>query len=71
MMIKGVQVNDIARQLNLAHSNISVVIHGHRPNLKVRQAIAAALGKSVSEIWPEKAEGRKEITRSPDAIRAL
>lgn len=71
MMIKGVKVNDIARELKLAHSNISVVIHGRRPNQKVRQAIADAIGKSVSDIWPEQAEGRNKNTRSPAAIRAL
>ncbi|WP_159441405.1 helix-turn-helix domain-containing protein [Desulfopila aestuarii] len=60
MMIKGVKVNDIARKLNLANSNIIVVIHGHRPNQKVRKGIADAICKSVSDIWPELAEGRKK-----------
>ena len=52
-MIADVKVLDIARRLNLPSSNVSVVISGYRPNPKVRQAIAEAIGKPVSEIWPE------------------
>lgn len=54
LLIKGVKVNDIAKSLNLSHSNVSVVISGGRPNHKVRQAIANAVGKSISDLWPEK-----------------
>lgn len=56
MLIRGVKVTDIARSLNLKHSNISVVISGNRPNHKVRKAIADAVGLSVSDLWPEQTE---------------
>jgi lambda repressor-like predicted transcriptional regulator len=59
LMIKGVRVIDIAANLGIKHPNVSAVIAGKRPTGHIRQAIASAINKSVSEIWPEAASGKK------------
>ena len=56
LMLNNVRVSDIARSLSLPHSNVTVVITGKRPNPRVRAAIAKAIKKPESEIWPETAK---------------
>ena len=50
----GVNVQQIADQLGVTHGFVSQVIHGVRSTKYVREAIAAAVNKSVHELWPEK-----------------
>jgi len=49
---RNITVTSIAKQLGLKQPNVSAVIRGGRRTPKVRKAIADAIGKSVSEIWP-------------------
>ena len=71
MMRRQISVTSIAKRLGMKQPTISQVIYGVRSTATIRQAIADAIGKEVTEIWPEKAEGRKKDTRPPDAIRAV
>jgi lambda repressor-like predicted transcriptional regulator len=42
----------IARKVGVSASHISNVIKGRRSTKRVRVAIARAVGKRVSELWP-------------------
>lgn len=61
LILHDKKVTGIARKLKLPHSNVSSVIAGHQRMAHVREAIAHAINKKVSEIWPESAkkEGNK------------
>lgn len=56
---RGVKTVDIAAECNVARPSVSHVIAGRRSTLHIRKAIAKAIEKPVSEIWPETAT-RKE-----------
>lgn len=49
----NVKVTNIAKSLGLKHPNVSRVIAGDRPTKRIRVAIAEAINKPVSEIWPD------------------
>lgn len=55
----GVKVIDIAQQCGIKHPNVSAVIAGQRPTAYIREAIAKAINKPVTEIWPEKTASKK------------
>ncbi len=42
----------IARDLGVNRSFVNNVIKGHRSTLRVRKAIAKAVGKRIEELWP-------------------
>ena len=46
-------VKSIAEKLSVKPPTVSQVIHRVRPGYKVRQAIAEAINKPVSEVFPE------------------
>lgn len=46
----------IAKMLHVSPVSVNDVVTGKRKTPRIRQAIAFALGKSVSEIWPEPAK---------------
>jgi predicted transcriptional regulator len=48
-----IKVNDIAKQLGVSHVAVSKVIHGKSRSNRVSNAIAKAVNKSVSDLWPE------------------
>jgi len=49
----GHKVSEIAKELGLKQPTVSAVIYGKRPTPRIRKAIALAIGKPVSEIWPD------------------
>lgn len=51
MIDAGVTGSDIARSVNVDNTTIYHTISGRRKSLRMRSAIAEALGKSVSELW--------------------
>ena len=57
---KGFSQVDIARMLKVHPVCVHEVIIGKRKNPRIRAAIAMAVTKSVSELWPE----TKAATRS-------
>lgn len=44
--------SQLARKLNVPHSNVSGVIHGTAKSRRIAQAIATATGKTLDELWP-------------------
>jgi lambda repressor-like predicted transcriptional regulator len=52
LMLRGVRQKDIALEVGVDASMVSLVIKAERVSRRVRAAIAAALGKKVRDIWP-------------------
>jgi lambda repressor-like predicted transcriptional regulator len=52
LMLRGVKQKDIAKEVGVDASMISLVIKCERVSRRVRKAIAQALGREVVEIWP-------------------
>lgn len=48
-----VQAKHIADDLKVKRPMVSMVIHGVRSNPRIRQAIAKAVNKPISDLWPE------------------
>ena len=53
LIMKNVKQTEIARSLGITSASVNEVITGRRKNPRIREAIAAAINKPVSEIWPE------------------
>lgn len=53
LSLAGVKIGTIAKNMKVKHPAIYQVINRQRPNPRIRQAIAMAINKPVSEIWPE------------------
>ncbi|MDR1702481.1 MAG: helix-turn-helix domain-containing protein [Sporomusaceae bacterium] len=52
LILRKIKQIDIAAQTGYTTEAVNMVIKGIRKNQKIRKAIAAALEKPVSEIWP-------------------
>jgi predicted transcriptional regulator len=55
MADSGVKVIEIASALGVTHAAVSRCIHGRTQSLRIRKAIAAAIGKPINEVFPETA----------------
>jgi transcriptional regulator with XRE-family HTH domain len=53
LMRAGMTQKDIADELKVSASMVSRVIDGKSASHRVRQQVAAAIGESVRQIWPE------------------
>lgn len=56
----GISIRQLARQEGVSHTAMSYTIHGVNKGLRLRKAVARALGKRIEEIWPP---GRKNDLR--------
>ena len=45
-------VKGLAEKLGVKSPTVSQVIHGVRPNPRIRSAIATTLNKPIAELWP-------------------
>lgn len=52
----GISIRQLARQEGVSHTAMSYTIHGVNKGLRLRQAIARALGKRIEDIWPPQAK---------------
>ena len=52
----GISIRQLARQEGVSHTAISYTIHGVNKGLRLREAVARALGKHLEEIWPSEAK---------------
>jgi transcriptional regulator with XRE-family HTH domain len=50
---KGIAMTEIARALEVSHTQVSRVVAGERRSPRVEQAIADALGLPVREVFDE------------------
>lgn len=62
LMRRGVRQTHIADRLGVTPSAVGQVIHGRRPSPRIREAVAAALGLTVEELWPDSAPLQKCTT---------
>lgn len=57
MVCRGVKVSDIAKRAGVTHSAVSQTIYQYEYSLykgrRMRPYIASAIGRRVSEIWPD------------------
>jgi transcriptional regulator with XRE-family HTH domain len=49
----GIKQKDIAKQLGISPQQVSMVVHGKRPQHSVVKAIAEAVNRPVADLWPE------------------
>jgi lambda repressor-like predicted transcriptional regulator len=54
LVAKGITQRSIARDLEVSEVAVSQVINRDRATPRVQTAIAAALGKDVTEVFPER-----------------
>jgi transcriptional regulator with XRE-family HTH domain len=53
LMLRGIKMKEIARNLGIRAQHVSAVIAGTRRTPYVQAAIANAIGKPVDEVFPE------------------
>lgn len=56
LVLRGITAVSIAKSLGLARSNVTATISGKRRTPRIRQAIAAAIGRPVAEVFPDHKE---------------
>lgn len=52
-MLSRTKIKAIAASCELSTAAVHQVINGDRPNPRIRTAIAKAINKPVSDIWPD------------------
>lgn len=59
LVLRGIKVKDIADQVGIVPQAVSMVISGRHTykGYRIRPFIAAALGRTVEEIWPTNMPG--------------
>jgi len=53
MILKGITGVQLAKDLGVSRTWLSLVINGHHRTRRTREAIAKALGKKVTDLWPD------------------
>lgn len=53
---KGINLVDIARALKVSSPTVSKVVSGKARSKRVQEAIAAALGLNIADLWPAAGE---------------
>ena len=54
LALRGRCLSDIARELEVAPTTISIVSRGFRRSRRIEAAIADELGLSAAQIWPDR-----------------
>lgn len=54
LKICGSSMSEIAREIGVSHSSITVVSQGYRRSSKIEAAIAEKLGIAVEDLYPER-----------------
>ena len=54
LALRGITLSAIARDLDVKPTTMTIVSKGYRRSRRIEQAIAAALGTSPAQIWPER-----------------
>jgi hypothetical protein len=52
LILAGVKMKEIARQLGVSGVHVSLVVRGLRHSPRVQRAVADAIGKPVHEVFP-------------------
>lgn len=59
MVLKGIKMVDIARQIGVSRVTVSIVITGKGKSRRIQQAIAVALGEKYERLWPSNGNRHK------------
>jgi lambda repressor-like predicted transcriptional regulator len=72
LRIGGVTPAALADSLQVSRMTVSNVIHGRGTSMRIASAIASAIGKSVTDIWPSKygAANGSSLRRTGSSRRA-
>lgn len=70
LRLKKLTLSDIARSLEVSPGTVSIVSRGFRRSKRIEHAIAAALGFSAEELWPDR-YSRSNTQRLPDKEVAM
>ncbi|WP_313349596.1 transcriptional regulator [Paracoccus sp. (in: a-proteobacteria)] len=54
LRVAGTSLSEIARQLSLSHTSVTVVSQGYRRSARIEAAIAVALGEKPSTTFPDR-----------------
>lgn len=54
LKISKSSMSDIAREIGVSHSSITVVSQGYRRSARIEAAIASKLGMTAAELYPER-----------------
>lgn len=54
LILKGIQMRDIARSLKVSRPSVTRVVSGQMASARIRQEIAIRLGMPVSKLWPSR-----------------
>jgi len=58
MLMKGVTQAEVAEVLGRDKSRVSDVVNGRSANLEIRTAIAEAIGKEITDVFPDEVHRR-------------
>ena len=51
LVLKGVSLSDIARELGVSQQHVSMVVAGIRRSPRVEEAVAAAIGRPIRQVF--------------------
>lgn len=58
LRLRGKCLSDIARELSVAPTTVTIVSKGQRRSRRIEDALAAALGMEHEVLWPERRHNR-------------
>ncbi len=65
LVLKGLNLSSIARDLGVTPSSVSIVSRGFRRSRRIEQAIADALGCNPADLWPLRYECPSDDSEVP------
>jgi lambda repressor-like predicted transcriptional regulator len=70
LIMKGIRMTDIARELGLHHKTIHTIIHYYptKKSRRVQEAIANALNKPFEKIWRHERKHNLTITKKGKVV---
>ena len=66
----GIKLKDLAAELNVSKTSISLVIHKKSVSDRVQRAIAGKLGRDPEDVFPEYYRHRRQITKPEEGEKA-
>lgn len=62
---RGIKFKDLAAELGVSKTSVSLVVNGKSVSDRVQRAIASRLGKDPEQVFPEYYQRKRKITK-PD-----
>jgi transcriptional regulator with XRE-family HTH domain len=53
LILQGIEIADIAADVGVTPTMVGNTIAGKRKSIRVRKAVAEALGVPITDLWPE------------------